>query len=51
MESSGKPGRVNISRQTLDQLYARFAVTPRGLVAAKGKGELPMYFIEGERPG
>jgi adenylate cyclase len=49
MESSGEPGRVNVSQQTLDLLHDRFAVTPRGLVAAKGKGQLPMYFIEGER--
>ena len=49
MESSGEPGRVNVSQQTLDQLHDRFAATPRGLVAAKGKGELPMYFVDSER--
>ena len=48
MESSGEPGRVNISATT----YAQVKDVPglrfeeRGLVQAKGKGELVMYFVE-----
>ena len=48
MESSGEPGRVNISSST----FALVKDTPglrfesRGLVQAKGKGELEMYFVE-----
>lgn len=48
MESSGEPGRVNISQETLNLLGDGFRVVPRGRVAAKGKGELEMYFVEGE---
>jgi adenylate cyclase len=48
MESSGEPGRVNISATThalvKDVTWLRFE--PRGLVHAKGKGDLEMYFVE-----
>ncbi len=48
MESSGEPGKVNISAATYglikDLPWLRFE--PRGLVAAKGKGDLEMYFVE-----
>ena len=54
MESSGEPGKVNISATTCT--LARMAQAtgsapalrfePRGLVAAKGKGDLEMYFVE-----
>ena len=48
MESSGEPGRVNISATThalvKDVPWLRFE--PRGLVHAKGKGDLEMYFVE-----
>ena len=48
MESSGTAGQVNISEHTYalvrDEPGLRFQ--PRGLVAAKGKGELRMYFVE-----
>jgi class 3 adenylate cyclase len=48
MESSGEVGRVNISAGTWevvkDEPGLRF--TPRGLVQAKGKGEMAMYFAD-----
>jgi adenylate cyclase len=48
MESSGAPGKVNISATTHALLSnadtLRFE--PRGLVAAKGKGDLEMFFVE-----
>ena len=48
MESSGEVGRVNISEYTYDILKndSRFKFESRGLVAAKGKGNLQMYFAE-----
>jgi adenylate cyclase len=48
MESSGKPGRVNISATTyaLVKDVTRFRFEPRGLVHAKGNGDLEMYFVE-----
>ncbi|MCB9183356.1 MAG: tetratricopeptide repeat protein [Flavobacteriales bacterium] len=70
MESSGEPGRVNISEATHSllvvssqlsgpkaqsspslstdnqQLTTEFTFTPRGMVKAKGKGEMEMWFVE-----
>lgn len=46
MESSGEPGKVNISESTYQLVKDKFNCTYRGKVAAKGKGELEMYFVE-----
>ncbi len=48
MESSGEPGRVNISATTYELVKGTpgLRFEPRGLVQAKGKGELRMYFVE-----
>lgn len=46
MESSGEPGKVNVSGTTYALIQDRFACTPRGKVNAKGKGEVDMYFVE-----
>lgn len=47
MESSGEVGKVNISAATYALLKDEpdLVFTPRGLVQAKGKGELEMYFV------
>lgn len=49
MESSGEPGKVNISETTYQLVKDKFNCTYRGKVAAKGKGELEMYFVESAR--
>jgi adenylate cyclase len=45
MESSGAPGRINVSASTRALAGDAFAWEPRGLVAAKGKGEVEMFFV------
>jgi class 3 adenylate cyclase len=47
MESSGEVGQVNISESTygLVKDVRDLAFTPRGMVQAKGKGELEMFFV------
>ncbi|MBV9928185.1 MAG: adenylate/guanylate cyclase domain-containing protein [Acidobacteria bacterium] len=50
MESSGAPGRVNVSRATYELVKGEFECVYRGLVEAKGKGEVEMFFVGGERP-
>ena len=50
MESSGAPGQVNISGATYAAIRYFFECEPRGLVQAKNKGELDMYFLKGLRP-
>jgi adenylate cyclase len=47
MESSGEVGKVNISESTYELLKNNidFAFESRGKIAAKGKGEVQMYFV------
>ena len=48
MESSGMVGKVNISEVTYQHIKdnPELEFTPRGKIAAKGKGEMEMYFVE-----
>jgi class 3 adenylate cyclase/Tfp pilus assembly protein PilF len=46
LESSGTEGKVNVSSSTYDLVKKHFVCTPRGKIAAKGKGELEMYYVE-----
>ena len=47
MESSGEPGRLNISGTTYEKVKDRFRCKHRGKIKAKNKGEVDMYFVEG----
>ena len=47
MESSGEPGKVNISGTTYEFVKDQFTCTYRGKVMAKNKGEIDMYYVEG----
>ncbi len=46
MESSGEPGKVNVSASTFEKVKNDFLTMPRGEIEAKGKGKLKMYFVE-----
>ncbi len=46
MESSGDPGKVNVSSATYELTRDLFRFEARGEVEAKGKGRIPMYFVE-----
>jgi class 3 adenylate cyclase len=46
MESSGEPGKVNISGSTFEQVKGKFTCSHRGKIYAKNKGEVDMYFVE-----
>jgi class 3 adenylate cyclase len=48
MESSGVPGRVQVSAAVEERLREGFRLSPRGLVEIKGKGPIPTWFLEGE---
>jgi len=50
MESNGAVGRVNVSAATWATVQGFFVGTPRGKVAAKGKGEVEMVLVDGIRP-
>jgi class 3 adenylate cyclase len=47
MESSGETGKINISGTTHALIKDHFRCTYRGKIAAKNKGEIDMYFVEG----
>lgn len=50
LESSGLPGRVNISRSTYELVSDFFSVESRGSIDAKNKGRLEMFFVAGVKP-
>jgi len=47
MESSGIPGKVNISGVTYELVKDKFECSYRGKIKAKNKGEIDMYIVEG----
>ncbi len=47
MESSGTPGRINISGETYSLVKDLFHCSYRGRVNAKNKGEVEMYYVNG----
>jgi len=47
MESGGQVGKVNISGSTYKLVKDYFRCSYRGKIAAKNKGEVDMYFVEG----
>ncbi|MBP7513253.1 MAG: hypothetical protein KA791_01820 [Flavobacteriales bacterium] len=50
MESSGAPGRVNVTGSVMAHVEAYVVCEPRGRVTVKGKGEVESWFIDRLRP-
>jgi class 3 adenylate cyclase len=50
MESSGKPGCINISDRTYARVKDFFVCEPRGKVMTKDKREVDMFFVRGAQP-
>jgi len=46
MESSGEPGMVNISESTYQIVKEKFSFESRGMIQAKNKGPVNMYFVD-----
>lgn len=46
MESSGEPGKVNVSSFTYSIIKNKFSCSHRGKISAKNIGEIDMYFVE-----
>ncbi len=51
MESSGLPGRIQVSAATYERLRDRYRFEERGKIDVKGKGRLPAYLLVGRREG
>jgi adenylate cyclase len=47
MESSGMPGKIQISEQTQAELDSRFDLAERGMVDCKGLGLMKTFFLTG----
>jgi len=45
IESSGEPGKINISGSTYERVKDNFTCHYRGKIEAKNKGEIDMYFV------
>lgn len=50
LESSGVPGKINISLTTYEAVKHLFSCEHRGQVKAKNKGDIDMYFLNGIMP-
>lgn len=50
MESSGMPGKINVSSKTYENIKEFFIGETRGKLPVKYKGDIDMYFITGVRP-
>ncbi len=51
MESSGVPGKIQITCETYELIKEEFICEPRGKVFVKGKGEVETWYLVGIRPG
>lgn len=49
MESSGTPGRIQITQATHDLVANDFVCEPAGVVEVKGKGPMEVWFLVGRR--
>lgn len=47
MESSGVPGKIQITRETYELLKDEFVCEPRGSIMVKGKGEMETWYLIG----
>jgi class 3 adenylate cyclase len=46
MESTGVPGRVQVTAAVEERLRDRFVLEPRGVIEVKGKGPMATFFLE-----
>jgi class 3 adenylate cyclase len=51
MESTGVPGRIQVTTETHERLAGAFEFERRGLVDVKGKGPIETWFVVGRRAG
>ena len=49
LESGGLPGRIHVSQTTYEELCGQFTFTERGVIHAKGVGDITTYFLNGPR--
>jgi class 3 adenylate cyclase len=47
MESTGEPGRIQVTAQVYERLRGAFEFEPRGTIEVKGKGPMSTWFLTG----
>ena len=50
MESSSKPGKIQVTAATYELLKDKYVLERRGLIPVKGRGEMETYWLEARRP-
>ena len=48
MESSGTPGKIQITETTFILIKDQFVCVPRGTIEVKGKGQMKTLYLEDE---
>lgn len=49
MESQGRSGKIQVTQATYELLQDEFILQPGGMLEVKGKGQMPVWFLEGLR--
>ena len=49
MESTGSPGRIQVTESVAKAAWERFEFEDRGLIEVKGKGEMRTFWVTGRR--
>jgi class 3 adenylate cyclase len=51
MESSGIPGKIQVTAATKERLQDKYLFEERGAIAVKGKGDMISYWLIGRKGG
>ncbi|MEB3281191.1 MAG: adenylate/guanylate cyclase domain-containing protein [Lyngbya sp.] len=49
MESSGEPGRIQVTEETYQRLKDNYYLQPRGEISVKGRGKMKTYWLIGKK--
>src|SRR5262249_25091016 len=49
MESTGEPGKIQVSQDTYEHLNDEFLLERRGVIDVKGKGKMQTWFLIGHK--
>ncbi len=49
MESTGEPGKIQVTQATYEQLKDKYLLQKRGIVEVKGKGSMSTYWLLGRK--
>ena len=49
METTGAPGRIQVTPEVYERLKNRFLFDPRGSITVKGRGQMESYWLTGRR--